>query len=127
MKRLAMCNSTEPTTCFDASKAHILTGRCGLSRHRLYTNDNNANAPSAPWIKRANGPSSLHSPFFAPWYFEPFPDAIVAAEVAEMICINVEEEAAVLDRVSIIVGVGSKEATATTGPKFGANRLEDAA
>lgn len=127
MKRFAMCSNTEPTTCFDASKAQILTGRCGLSRHRLYTNDNNANAPSAPCMKRANGPSSSHSPFFAPWCFEPFPDSIAAAEVAEMISINVEEGVGVLDRAPITVGVGSKEATATTGPKFGAKRLEDAA
>ena len=31
----AMWTSTEPTTCFDASKAHTLTVRRGFSRHRL--------------------------------------------------------------------------------------------
>ena len=127
MSRFATCNSTEPTTCLDASKAHIFTGLCGLSRHRLYTSDNSAKPPSAPWMKRANGPSSSHSPFFTPGCFGPFPDSIAAAVVAEIISSKVEEEAAALDRVSITVGVGSMEATAMTGPKSGAKGSEDAA
>ena len=48
MKRFATCNSAEPTTCLDASKAHILTGRCGRSRHLLYTKESKANKPRAP-------------------------------------------------------------------------------
>ena len=61
-----MCSSIDPTTCFEASKAHIFTGRCGLSRQRLYTNDSSAKAPRAPWMKRAKGPNSSHSPLPGP-------------------------------------------------------------
>lgn len=66
MKRFATCSRADPTTCFEASNAQILTGRWGLSRHLLKTRDNSASRPSAPCMKRANGPSSLHSPFSAP-------------------------------------------------------------
>jgi len=62
MKTLAMCTSTEPTTCFDTSKNQILSGRCGRSLQRLYTNDSNANPPRASWTMRAKGPSRRHSP-----------------------------------------------------------------
>lgn len=53
---------TEPKTCFDTSNAHIFNGRCGRSRHRLYTNDSRAKAPRAAWTIIENGPSSWHSP-----------------------------------------------------------------
>ena len=48
--------------CFETSKSHILTGRCGLSRHLLYTSERAARQPSAAWIIRAKGPKSSHFP-----------------------------------------------------------------
>jgi len=66
MNRFAICSSTEPTTCFEASKAQILSGRCGLSLHLLYTRDSRARAPKAACMKREAGPRRRHSPFSAP-------------------------------------------------------------
>ncbi len=68
-------------TCFEASKAQILTGRCGLSLHLLNTSDSSASSPRAPWMKRANGPSSLHSPPSAPG-LDPSPSVELDAAVA---------------------------------------------
>lgn len=62
MKIFAICTSTEPNTCFEASKNQIFSGRCGLSFHRLNTNTNNARPPKAAWTMSANEPSNLHSP-----------------------------------------------------------------
>ena len=85
MKRFAVCNNTDPRTCFDASKAQILTGRWGRSRHLLYTSDNRASAPKAPCTTREKGPSKRHSPFSAPGLESGSLEFVnaVAAEVAE--------------------------------------------
>lgn len=63
MNTFAACTNTDPNTCFDASKNHILTGRCGLSRQRLYTSDNKARAPRASCTNNAKDPNRRHSPF----------------------------------------------------------------
>lgn len=75
MKTLAMCTSTEPNTCFDTSKNQILTGLCGRSLQRLYTNDRSARPPRAAWTMRAKEPSRLHSPL-------PPPSFVAAVAVA---------------------------------------------
>ena len=79
MTRLAMCSKADPTTCFEASKAHILTGRCGRSLHLLKTSESRARRPKAPWIKRAKGPNNLHSPSSAPGRGAPSPVEFEAA------------------------------------------------
>ena len=84
MKRLATCKRADPTTCFEASKAHILIGRCGLSLHLLYTRDSKASSPRAACMKRAKGPRSLHSPFSAPGP-ESFSDPCVLFAAAVMV------------------------------------------
>lgn len=85
MNKFAMCSSTDPKTCFEASNAQILSGRCGRSRHLLYTSDRRASAPRAACINRAKGPSRRHSPFSAPgreWESLEF-EIIVATAVAD--------------------------------------------
>lgn len=63
MTKFAICTRTDPTTCFETSNAHILRGRCGLSLYLLNTKASKAKPPNAACTIRANGPSSLHSPF----------------------------------------------------------------
>lgn len=101
IKRLATCSNAEPTTCFDASKAQIFRGRWGLSRHRLKTSTSSAKTPSAPWMKRAKGPSSLHSPFSAPGLDSP-PDVKFMGEVGAMVEVDTDflrVDAAMYDNV----------------------------
>ena len=86
ISRFAMCSNAEPTTCFDASKAQIFTGRWGLSRHLLKTSDNRAMSPNAPCMNRAKGPRSLHSPFSAP-DLDSLPDVEFAEDAEVMAAI----------------------------------------
>lgn len=89
INRLATCSKPEPTTCFDASNAQIFRGRWGLSHNRLKTRTKSAKIPSAPWMKRAKGPSNLHSPFSAPDLDSP-PDVRFNGEVGFAVDKDVE-------------------------------------
>lgn len=79
MSRFAIWSSIDPTTCFETSNPQILSGRCGLSLHLLYTSDNSARAPNAPCMKTANGPSNWHSPFSTSSGSDPAPKAMAEA------------------------------------------------
>lgn len=101
ISRLATCSNAEPTTCFEASKAQIFIGRWGLSRHRLKTSTSSAKTPSAPCMKRAKGPSNLHSPFSEPGLDSP-PDVELMEEVGIMVEVEGESlrvDAAMYDKV----------------------------
>lgn len=86
MNTLAMCTSTDPNTCFDASKNQIFTGRCGRSRQRLYTSDMRARPPRPSWTKIAKGPISRQSPelsgVLGPFLLPSFWDALLPGAVA---------------------------------------------
>lgn len=103
MKRLAICRSIEPTTCFDASKAHTFRGRCGLSRHLLYTSDSNASNPSDACMTSAKGPNNRHSPFSAPGRESGLVVTIMLEVVATMAI--TEEEVDVVPRAEFNGGV----------------------
>ena len=101
MNKFAICNSTEPTTCFDASNAQILIGLCGLSLHLLYTSDRRASAPRAPCIKREAGPRRRHSPFSAPGRLS---ESLLEFEVAVAVAVSMAEKAVEMTTVGMIGG-----------------------
>lgn len=97
MSKFAKCSNTEPNTCFEASKAHIFIGRCGLSLHLLYTSERRARPPKAACTRMAKGPRSSHSPVFR----EPSCDDPEKVEVEDGVGDGITEGAKVSTRVGV--------------------------